>query len=275
MTRRGRATTSTRTATTRACCARTGGARRRTRPAYLLDTFVPGAARARRRLRPGHDHRRHRRAGRARPRASASTAPTRCSRARGAAAATRASTTSSSTSGDVYALDFPDDVVRRRARAPGAAAPHRSGRRAARDAAGVRTRRRGRGARLRLRDVHVVPRRPAPHALARRCTTTSRAATTPSPTPGGTCCRGPTPPGSRTSTPTASVWCFATPRRPRLVGRHLVGPRRGVGLRRAGRRRRAWRRAAELEDIAAAWRAWSASPDAWFAILHGEIRATP
>ena len=32
---------------------------------------------------------------------------------------------------------------------------------------------------------------------------------------------------------------------------------------------------AELDDLAAAWRAWSASPDAWFAILHGEIRATP
>jgi SAM-dependent methyltransferase len=32
---------------------------------------------------------------------------------------------------------------------------------------------------------------------------------------------------------------------------------------------------AELDDLAAAWRAWSASPDAWFGILHGEIRATP
>ena len=31
---------------------------------------------------------------------------------------------------------------------------------------------------------------------------------------------------------------------------------------------------AELEDIAAAWRAWSESPDAWFGILHGELRAT-
>jgi hypothetical protein len=30
---------------------------------------------------------------------------------------------------------------------------------------------------------------------------------------------------------------------------------------------------AELEDISDAWRAWSQSPDAWFAIVHGEIRA--
>jgi len=31
----------------------------------------------------------------------------------------------------------------------------------------------------------------------------------------------------------------------------------------------------ELEEMSAAWRAWSQSPDGWFAILHGEIRATP
>jgi ubiquinone/menaquinone biosynthesis C-methylase UbiE len=30
---------------------------------------------------------------------------------------------------------------------------------------------------------------------------------------------------------------------------------------------------AELDEMADAWRAWSASPDGWFAILHGEIRA--
>ena len=29
----------------------------------------------------------------------------------------------------------------------------------------------------------------------------------------------------------------------------------------------------ELEDISDAWRTWSESPDAWFAIVHGEIRA--
>jgi ubiquinone/menaquinone biosynthesis C-methylase UbiE len=31
----------------------------------------------------------------------------------------------------------------------------------------------------------------------------------------------------------------------------------------------------ELEDIAAAWHAWLAHPDAWFAVLHGEILARP
>jgi SAM-dependent methyltransferase len=32
---------------------------------------------------------------------------------------------------------------------------------------------------------------------------------------------------------------------------------------------------AELDDIADAWRAWSASPDGWFAVLHAEILARP
>ncbi len=31
----------------------------------------------------------------------------------------------------------------------------------------------------------------------------------------------------------------------------------------------------ELEDLSDAWRAWSTSPDGWFAILHGEIRCYP
>ena len=31
----------------------------------------------------------------------------------------------------------------------------------------------------------------------------------------------------------------------------------------------------ELEDLSDAWRSWSTSPDGWFAILHGEIRARP
>ena len=29
----------------------------------------------------------------------------------------------------------------------------------------------------------------------------------------------------------------------------------------------------ELDAISVAWREWSESPDAWFAIVHGEIRA--
>jgi SAM-dependent methyltransferase len=32
---------------------------------------------------------------------------------------------------------------------------------------------------------------------------------------------------------------------------------------------------AELDDLAAAWHAWAATDDAWFAVLHGELLATP
>ena len=31
----------------------------------------------------------------------------------------------------------------------------------------------------------------------------------------------------------------------------------------------------EIAEMAGAWRAWAAVPDAWFAVLHGEILATP
>ncbi len=32
--------------------------------------------------------------------------------------------------------------------------------------------------------------------------------------------------------------------------------------------------ASELAEIADAWRHWASDPDAWFAVLHGEILAT-
>ena len=31
----------------------------------------------------------------------------------------------------------------------------------------------------------------------------------------------------------------------------------------------------ELEQLGAAWRSWAAAPDGWFAVLHGEVLATP
>jgi SAM-dependent methyltransferase len=31
----------------------------------------------------------------------------------------------------------------------------------------------------------------------------------------------------------------------------------------------------ELDDLAEAWRSWAAEPDAWFAMVHGEVLATP
>jgi ubiquinone/menaquinone biosynthesis C-methylase UbiE len=80
--------------------------------------------------------------------------------------------------------------------------------------------------------------------------------------------------GCRDVVATASAWCFSTPAErawwggmwaDRVVGSALADQavERGFAAR------------AELDDLSDAWRAWSAAPDAWFAILHGEIRAIP
>ena len=71
-------------------------------------------------------------------------------------------------------------------------------------------------------------------------------------------------------TPTGSLWCFATPETrdwwggmwaDRIVGsalsRQLVESEMAT--------------AAELDEIASAWRDWAAAPDGWLAIPHGEI----
>ena len=73
---------------------------------------------------------------------------------------------------------------------------------------------------------------------------------------------------------TASVWCFASAEdrawwggmwSDRVVASAFADQAvdRGLATR------------TELEEISAAWRTWSESPDAWFAIVHGEIRAHP
>ena len=63
------------------------------------------------------------------------------------------------------------------------------------------------------------------------------------------------------------------PRGPRLVGRALGRPHDRIGGGRAGRRDRRPQPASEVRAIADAWRGWAAEPDAWFAVLHGEILA--
>jgi SAM-dependent methyltransferase len=71
-------------------------------------------------------------------------------------------------------------------------------------------------------------------------------------------------------TATASAWCFATPedrawwggmQADRIVSSRIAEQAVATGV--ATR--------AELEEIATAWRTWAASPDAWFAVLHGEL----
>lgn len=71
-------------------------------------------------------------------------------------------------------------------------------------------------------------------------------------------------------TPTGSVWCYATPSTrewwggmwaDRILHSGVARELLALGL----------ATAAQLEEIAAAWRAWAAAPDGWLAIPHGEI----
>ncbi|HEY5109874.1 MAG TPA: methyltransferase domain-containing protein [Acidimicrobiales bacterium] len=76
--------------------------------------------------------------------------------------------------------------------------------------------------------------------------------------------------------PSASVWCFATDEdrawwgglwadRFAAPGSFLGTQLEAHGI--AGRD--------DLEAFGAGWRRWAASPDGWFAVLHGEVLATP
>lgn len=73
---------------------------------------------------------------------------------------------------------------------------------------------------------------------------------------------------------TAGVWCFSTPEdvawwaglwAERVVDSAMAQQALDRGL--ASR--------ATLARLAAGWRAWSASPDAWFAVVHGEVVCSP
>ncbi|MGG5260619.1 methyltransferase domain-containing protein [Phycicoccus avicenniae] len=73
---------------------------------------------------------------------------------------------------------------------------------------------------------------------------------------------------------TAGVWCFSTAEdvawwggtwAERVVGSGLAEQALERGVASAG----------DLDRLAAGWQRWAAAPDAWFAVLHGEILCTP
>ncbi len=73
--------------------------------------------------------------------------------------------------------------------------------------------------------------------------------------------------------PSASVWCFATPEErswwgdlwaERFVHSSMAEQLRNHGI----------ASDADLVSFATAWRAWAASPDGWFAVIHGEVTCT-
>ena len=242
--------------------------------AYLLPHLAAGRRPARRRA-----------AGRARSRStwpsgwrpggwSASTPRPTPSTRRAAAADEAGVDNLELAAGDVYALDHADDsfdvvhahqVLQHLGRSRGGAA---------RDAAGVPARRRGRRAGLHLPGHELVPGVAGARPVARRCTARSRRPTAASPTPGATCGTGASRPASRrwrrrpppgASPPTRSgpggAGCgpTASPARRSATGRWSSGSPP----------------ATSSTTMAAAWRAWAAAPDGWFAVLHGEVLATP
>jgi ubiquinone/menaquinone biosynthesis C-methylase UbiE len=70
--------------------------------------------------------------------------------------------------------------------------------------------------------------------------------------------------------PGASAWCFATPE-DRVWWGSLWADRMTASAIAEQAERDGFATRAELEGVAAAWRAWAADEDAWFAVLHGEI----
>ncbi|OEU96327.1 methyltransferase domain-containing protein [Streptomyces oceani] len=76
--------------------------------------------------------------------------------------------------------------------------------------------------------------------------------------------------GATDITVTSSTWCFHTePERAWWSGLWADRTRDSDFARRAVDG--GYASTAELEEIAAGWRAWGADPDGWFSVLHGEV----
>lgn len=80
--------------------------------------------------------------------------------------------------------------------------------------------------------------------------------------------------GFREVRSSASVWCYATPEERAWWG-GLWADRISTTRLADQAVERALATRDELADLADGWRSWAAHDDAWFAVLHGEIIATP
>ena len=162
-------------------------------------------------------------------------------------------------------------LVRRGARASGLATPDRSGARAARAAARAQARRAVRSARQRLLVLFVGAARSAARALARRCIARCAGATR-------RAGRGTVPQALgarrrlRDRKASSSTWTYADAEACAWWGGlwadrclHSAFGDQAVQYGLATRE--------ELAEIAAAFRQWAAAPDAFFAVLHGEVLA--
>ena len=76
--------------------------------------------------------------------------------------------------------------------------------------------------------------------------------------------------GFASVTASASAWCFADRDDLDWWSGTWADRLARLELRRAGGAPRV-HRVPELDGLAQAWRSWAQAPDAWFAILHGEL----
>ncbi len=72
-------------------------------------------------------------------------------------------------------------------------------------------------------------------------------------------------------TPSASIWCYATPEE-RAAWGGMWADRVHTGVGKMARER-GLATESDLDEIERGWREWTAHPDAWFAIPHGEVLA--
>jgi ubiquinone/menaquinone biosynthesis C-methylase UbiE len=79
--------------------------------------------------------------------------------------------------------------------------------------------------------------------------------------------------GFASVTPSASAWCFATPPEREWWG-DLWAERFTRSSMAEQLLAHGVASAEDLESFARAWRRWAASPDGWFALIHGELIAT-
>ena len=73
---------------------------------------------------------------------------------------------------------------------------------------------------------------------------------------------------------TAAVWCFASPQDVAWWGGMWAGRVVGSGMAEQALQR-GLAGADDLKRLAQGWRHWAASPEAWFAVLHGELLCSP
>ena len=123
--------------------------------------------------------------------------------------------------------------------------------------------------------VHLVPARRRASTGGSTSTARSPRRTAASRTRAAGSARGRSTAGFGAVAASASAWCYAGRRGAFVVGRPVGRARHEDRARRT--RRRSWdsRRADDLAELAAGWRAWAAAPNGWFAVLHGEVLATP